>query len=112
MQVSYVPLLLVPQLTSGLDSTILLWDLGTSRLIKKMVGHKSAITSLSFSAESATLVSGGLDSSVRVWDVKSSGGARTSGGMDDPRKGVEAGRETGSLPMGPSDGQWDEVNST
>lgn len=101
-----------PNLRPGLDSTILVWDLGTSRLIKKMVGHRSAVTSLSFSAESATLVSGGLDSSVRVWDVKSAGGARSSGGIDDARRGVEAGRETGSLPMGPSDGQWDEVNST
>lgn len=98
--------------SAGLDTSIMLWDLGTARLLKKMTGHKSAITSLSFSAESATLVSGGLDSSVRVWDVKSAGGQRTSGGMDDVRKGIEAGREHGQLPMGPSDGSWDEVNST
>ena len=101
-----------PLLTLGLDSSIMLWDLGTSRLIKKMTGHKSHITTLSFSAESATLVSGGLDSTVRVWDVKSAGGAKTSGGIDDARKGVEAGREHGALPMGRGDGQWDDANNT
>ena len=95
--------------SAGLDSSIMLWDLGTARLLKKMTGHRSSITSLSFSAESGILVSGSLYSSVRVWDVKSAGGSR---GGSDMSKGIEAGREHGTLPMGPSDGSWDEVNST
>lgn len=37
-----------------------------------MTGHTSSIHSLSFSAESSLLVSGGADCTVRVWDVKSS----------------------------------------
>jgi len=90
----------------------MLWDLGTARQIKTMSGHKSAISSLSFSAESSTLVSAGLDSTVRVWDVKSSGGTKATGGMDDVRKGVEASNAHGALPMGPGDGAWDDVNST
>ncbi|KAJ9604720.1 Transcription initiation factor TFIID subunit 5 [Cladophialophora chaetospira] len=49
---------------------ILLWDLGPGRLLKKMRGHgKGGITSLSWSAESTVLVSGGLDCTVRSWDV-------------------------------------------
>ena len=44
--------------------------------IKTMTGHTQPITSLSFSAESSRLVSGGLDCTVRVWDVKTSGGPK------------------------------------
>lgn len=54
------------------DHAINIWDLGSARLIKKMTGHTSSIHSLSFSAESSLLVSGGADCTVRVWDVKSS----------------------------------------
>lgn len=49
---------------------ILLWDLGPGRLLKKMRGHgKGGIWSLSWSAESTVLVSGGADCTVRAWDV-------------------------------------------
>ncbi|KIV86362.1 hypothetical protein PV11_01976 [Exophiala sideris] len=49
---------------------ILLWDLGPGRLLKKMRGHgKGGIWSLSWSAESSVLVSGGADGTVRAWDV-------------------------------------------
>ncbi|KAK6375742.1 Transcription initiation factor TFIID subunit 5 [Exophiala oligosperma] len=49
---------------------ILLWDLGPGRLLKKMRGHgKGGIWSLSWSAESTVLVSGGADCTVRTWDV-------------------------------------------
>jgi transcription initiation factor TFIID subunit 5 len=50
--------------------TILLWDLAPGRLLKKMRGHgKGGIWSLSWSAESSVLVSGGADCTVRSWDV-------------------------------------------
>ncbi|KAK7902607.1 Transcription initiation factor TFIID subunit 5 [Exophiala xenobiotica] len=56
---------------------ILLWDLGPGRLLKKMRGHgKGGIWSLSWSAESTVLVSGGADCTVRAWDV--SGPAKES----------------------------------
>ncbi|RVX72846.1 hypothetical protein B0A52_03199 [Exophiala mesophila] len=49
---------------------ILIWDLGPGRLLKKMRGHgKGGIWSLSWSAESTVLVSGGADCTVRAWDV-------------------------------------------
>jgi len=49
---------------------ILLWDLGPGRLLKKMRGHaKGGIWSLTWSAESTVLVSGGADGTVRSWDV-------------------------------------------
>jgi transcription initiation factor TFIID subunit 5 len=49
---------------------ILIWDLAPGRLIKRMRGHgKGGIWSLTWSAESTVLVSGGADGTVRVWDV-------------------------------------------
>jgi transcription initiation factor TFIID subunit 5 len=86
-----------------------------------MTGHSSAITSLSFSAESSVLVSGSLDSTVRCWDVKSAGGdtpsglgsgtmsTKTAGGENDSaRKGILAGPSLGgtggTLPMGQGEG--------
>lgn len=53
------------------DHAIALWDLGSSRLIKKLTSHTAPVQSLSFSAESSLLVSGGADCTVKVWDVKS-----------------------------------------
>ncbi|KAK2737024.1 Transcription initiation factor TFIID subunit 5 [Myotisia sp. PD_48] len=52
------------------QGTIILWDLAAGRLLKRMRGHgKGGIWSLSWSAESNVLVSGGADGTVRVWDV-------------------------------------------
>lgn len=50
---------------------IILWDIDKGTRIKRCRGHgKGGIPSLSFSAESNVLVSGGLDGTVRVWDVE------------------------------------------
>lgn len=54
----------------GEDKSIMLWDLGSGKLLKKMLGHKSTVYSLDFSKESSILVSGGSDCTVRLWDVK------------------------------------------
>ena len=64
--------------------TIILWDLGPGRLLKRMRGHgKGGIWSLSWSAESTVLVSGGMDGTVRVWDV--------AGPADGPNQGKVVG---------------------
>lgn len=39
-----------------------------------MTGHTASVYSLSFSAESSMLVSGGADWTVRCWDVRGAGG--------------------------------------
>ena len=59
---------------TGEDLTINLWDLGSGKRIKKMIGHKASIYSLAFSAESSLLVSGSADWTMRCWDVKGAGG--------------------------------------
>lgn len=64
------------QSLSGEDLAINLWDLGSGKRVKKMMGHNASVYSLAFSAESSLLVSGGADWTVRCWDVKSAGGTK------------------------------------
>lgn len=52
---------------------IILWDLATGRLAKRMRGHaRGGIWSLDWSVESTVLVSAGADGTVRTWDVQTS----------------------------------------
>lgn len=46
-----------------------------------MTGHTASLYSLTFSAESSVLVSGGADWTVRCWDVKSSGETSRANGI-------------------------------
>lgn len=55
--------------SAGEDKSIMLWDLGSGKRIKKMTGHTGFIYSLSFSADNNVIVSGGADGTVRVWDA-------------------------------------------
>ena len=97
---------------TGLDCDIWLWDLGSSRPIKRMTGHRRTIHSLSFSAESSVLVSGSLDSTVRCWDVKSAGGEKAKNGLENgDSRTLDTGRASGELPMGPAL-KIDEVDTT
>ncbi|KAJ4367205.1 Transcription initiation factor TFIID subunit 5 [Neurospora sp. IMI 360204] len=85
---------------------IFFWDIAKGARIKRCRGHgKGGIPSLSFSAESNVLVSGGLDGTVRLWDVelpadpsKSSQLAITSSGA------AVAGGASGQQPDGAATG--------
>lgn len=68
--------------SAGEDKSIILWDLGSGKRIKKMTGHTGFIYSLDFSADSSELVSGGADCTVRVWDVNTNETSATSTFMD------------------------------
>ncbi|MCJ1420714.1 Transcription initiation factor TFIID subunit 5 [Xylographa parallela] len=62
------------------QGTIILWDLGPGKLLKRMRGHgRGGIWSLSWSAESSVVVSGGMDGTVRVWDVAEPGNVAGQG---------------------------------
>ncbi|GAB7361316.1 hypothetical protein MBLNU230_g1373t1 [Neophaeotheca triangularis] len=61
---------------------IILWNLTTGRLVKRMRGHgRGGIWSMDWSVESSVLVSGGADGTVRVWDVapNTEGGGKVIG---------------------------------
>lgn len=75
------------------SGTILLWDIQSGILIKKMRGHgQGGIWSLSWSAESTLLVSGGADGTVRVWDINPPA-------EEDGAKGTVLGLGSGSQPI-------------
>lgn len=77
MSVSSSPILSFPSSltrTIATDLSINLWDLGSGRKIKSMTGHTAPINTLSFSACTSMLISGGSDWTVRAWDVKAQGG--------------------------------------
>lgn len=57
--------------SADIGGNIFFWDIDKGSRIKRCRGHgKGGIPSLSFSAESNVLVSGGLDGTVRLWDVE------------------------------------------
>jgi len=47
-----------------------LWDIETSRLLRKLEGHAYNINSISFSPDGKKIVSSSNDESVKVWDVQ------------------------------------------
>jgi WD40 repeat protein len=54
------------------DGDICIWTLGeTTKLYKKMTGHRWVVHSLCFSEDGLSLVSGSYDQTIRLWDVKS-----------------------------------------
>ena len=56
--------------SADVGGNITIWDIEKGVRIKRCRGHgKGGISSLSFSAESTVLMSGGLDGTVRLWDI-------------------------------------------
>lgn len=56
--------------SAGEDGAIILWDLGSGKVIKKMTGHTAMIHTLAFDSEGSTVISGGADYTVRLWNAK------------------------------------------
>ncbi|KAG9396006.1 high-affnity carbon uptake protein Hat/HatR [Carpediemonas membranifera] len=54
--------------SGGSDHKIMLWD-QTGRLVKTLKGHTRDVTSLAFSPDRQTLISGSWDKTVRTWNV-------------------------------------------
>lgn len=55
--------------TGSEDHTIILWDLRTHTLHRRLPGHSDHVESVAFSADGNLLASGSRDHTVRVWDL-------------------------------------------
>ncbi|KRX99699.1 WD repeat domain-containing protein 83 [Trichinella pseudospiralis] len=57
--------------SSGSDKQVLLWDVGSGRIVRKFRGHAGSVNAVAFNNESSVLMSASLDGTVRVWDLRS-----------------------------------------
>lgn len=56
--------------TGSKDQTVKLWDFNTGRLLAAQHAHCGAVSSVTFSADGKSLVSGGEDGIIMVWSVR------------------------------------------
>jgi len=59
------------------DNTVRLWDVASGRELRTLTGHSGYVTSVAFSPDGRTVLSGSWDSTVRLWDVASGRELRT-----------------------------------
>ncbi|MEM6979876.1 MAG: c-type cytochrome domain-containing protein, partial [Planctomycetota bacterium] len=57
--------------TAGYDREIVLWDVASGNVLRKLTGHNGAIFDIAFSPDGSTLVSACADETVKVWNVAS-----------------------------------------
>jgi len=54
-----------------LDDTIIIWDVKSGEILKRLEGHSEPVNSVSFSPDGGLLASGGGDKTIIIWDIKS-----------------------------------------
>src|SRR5438105_35444 len=57
--------------TGSTDSTVRLWEVASSKLLRSLEGQQDQVTSVAFSPDGGTLATGSTDSTVRLWEVAS-----------------------------------------
>jgi RNA polymerase sigma factor (sigma-70 family) len=55
--------------STGADKQILIWELATGTLRRRLADHPLPVTALAFSPDSETLAGGGADRTVRLWEA-------------------------------------------
>ncbi len=56
--------------TGHADGSLRLWEAGSGRPLRILLGHTAGVTALAWSADGKTLVSGSDDRTVRTWDAR------------------------------------------
>ena len=62
------------------DHTVLVWDLGNGKQLRRLVGHSNRVNALCFSPDGTLLVSAGLDGTLRLWRISGLVKPRPPGG--------------------------------
>lgn len=52
------------------DATIVIWNLITGEVLKKIVGHAGAVSGLAISPDGRKIVSNSTDGTIRFWDIE------------------------------------------
>jgi WD40 repeat protein len=52
-----------------MDNTLIIWDPGTGKPIRRLLDHTSKVQGVAFSPDGARVASGSLDGTLRVWDA-------------------------------------------
>ena len=59
-------------ISCGLDKTVLLWDVGSGKVLRNYRGgHAGPVNCVRFNEDSSVAISGSLDASVKCWDLRS-----------------------------------------
>lgn len=61
--------------SAGEDSTIKVWDIHTGELLLNLRGHTGLVSSLAFSPDGRSLISGSHDHTAKIWDLSRLGEA-------------------------------------
>ena len=57
--------------TASMDNTIILWDVASAKLIRKLEGHDDFLKEVKFNHNSSVLYSTSWDNKIKCWDVMS-----------------------------------------
>lgn len=98
--------------SSGLDTSIKLWDLGSGKNIANLKGHTGSIMSVAFTPDGEVIVSGSDDKTVKLWDVNTRQELATLNGHTDRVMTVAVAPDGKTLASGSLDGSvilWDRM---
>eukprot|EP00301_Raphidiophrys_heterophryoidea_P027515 c9692_g1_i2.p1 GENE.c9692_g1_i2~~c9692_g1_i2.p1 ORF type:complete len:177 (-),score=26.91 c9692_g1_i2:564-1094(-) len=57
--------------SGGRDKTVIYWDVGTGRIIRRYRGHSSHVNCCRFDSEGSIIISGSYDSTIQIFDCRS-----------------------------------------
>lgn len=90
--------------SGGGDNVIHLWDIGTGKRKKTLVGHTHWVFSLAFSPDGKTLASGSVDSDIRLWDLQTGQHKKTLTGHGNWVRSIAFSSDGKTLVSGSDDG--------